>query len=436
MTGSSNINGTGNSLNNVITGNSGNNVLDGGAGADALIGGSGNDTYVVDNAGDVVTENSGEGIDIVQASVTYTLGANVENLILTGSSNINGTGNSLNNVIIGNSGNNMLDGRAGNDTMEGGLGDDTYLYGSGSGNDTIVSYEGTGGNGNDTVQVGAGLTSSSLKFQQSGQNLIVQIQASGETLTFTNWFNGANYQVDRFLFADNSTLTATQVTSMATGGGTNTITGTTGNDTLTGGANADLIYGLDGNDTLNGGAGADTLIGGAGNDTYIIDNSGDIITENSGEGTDLVQSNITYTLGTNVESLTLTGTTAINGTGNELNNTLSGNSGNNVLTGGAGNDVLYGGAGSDTYVVGGSSVGYDMINDNDTSGGVDTLRFQDLVIASIHFTRNNNNLICTNSQTGEKTTVLNWALGASYQVEQFQFTDGTLTAAQVNQKIA
>ena len=82
-----------------------------------------------------------------------------------------------------------------------------------------------------------------------------------------------------------------------------------------------------------------------------MDNAGDVVTENAGEGTDTVQSAISYTLGANVENLTLTGTATINGTGNALNNILTGNAGNNVLDGGAGADTLVGGAGNDTYIV-------------------------------------------------------------------------------------
>ncbi|RBB91798.1 hypothetical protein C3E98_045835, partial [Pseudomonas sp. MWU13-2625] len=99
-------------------GNSGNNILDGGAGADTLIGGAGNDTYIVDNAGDVIIETStlASEIDSVQASVSYVLGANLENITLTGTGNTFAVGNSLNNVLTGNDGNNVLDGGAGLDT--------------------------------------------------------------------------------------------------------------------------------------------------------------------------------------------------------------------------------------------------------------------------------------------------------------------------------
>ena len=93
------IDGIGNNLNNKITGNSGHNTLDGGTGDDILIGGSGNDTYIVNSYTDTVTENSSEGTDLIKSSVSYTASSNVENLTLTGSSNINATGNTLNNTL-------------------------------------------------------------------------------------------------------------------------------------------------------------------------------------------------------------------------------------------------------------------------------------------------------------------------------------------------
>ena len=104
----------------------GNDTLDGGAGNDTLIGGTGDDTYVVDSTSDTVTENSSEGTDLIQSSVTYTASNNVENLTLTGSDNINGTGNSLDNTLTGNSGNNVLDGGSGTDTAK--FSADIYNY--------------------------------------------------------------------------------------------------------------------------------------------------------------------------------------------------------------------------------------------------------------------------------------------------------------------
>ncbi|MFW9606396.1 MAG: calcium-binding protein, partial [Pseudomonas sp.] len=136
------LSGTGNALANRLTGNAAANTLDGGAGADTLNGGAGNDTYVVDNSGDVVTEAAKAGLDTVQASIRYSLGANLENLVLTGKAALSGTGNALANRLTGNAAANTLDGGAGADTLNGGAGNDVLV--GGAGKDLL-----TGGAGND-----------------------------------------------------------------------------------------------------------------------------------------------------------------------------------------------------------------------------------------------------------------------------------------------
>ena len=299
LTGTAAIDATGNALANTLTGNTGNNVLDGGLGNDTMVGGLGDDTYVVDAATDVVTELASQGTDSVLSSASYTLGANVENLSLTGVAAINATGNTLNNVLTGNSGNNVLSGGTGNDTMIGGLGNDTYVVDAVGDVVTELAAQGT-----DTVQ-----SSISYVLGTDVENLL---------LTGTAAINATGNTLD------------------------NVLTGNTGNNVLSGGA---------GNDTLIGGTGNDTMIGGTGNDIYVVDAVADVATELVGEGTDTVQSSVTYTLGANVENLSLTGTAAINATGNTLNNVLTGNTGNNVLSGGAGDDTMIGGLGNDTYVV-------------------------------------------------------------------------------------
>ncbi|MCU0535120.1 MAG: PQQ-dependent sugar dehydrogenase [Hydrococcus sp. Prado102] len=142
LIGSAPVDGTGNDRNNIMTGNNNNNTLAGRGGNDTLIGNGGNDIYVVASPGDVVTEDANRGTDTVRASISYTLSANVENLNLLNSKDLNATGNQLNNRLNGNSGRNTLTGQAGNDVLNGGARGDRLI--GGAGNDTL-----TGGSGSD-----------------------------------------------------------------------------------------------------------------------------------------------------------------------------------------------------------------------------------------------------------------------------------------------
>ncbi|UIK19766.1 calcium-binding protein [Rhizobium leguminosarum] len=152
-TGSASFTGTGNALANTITGGAGNDTLNGAAGADTLIGRAGNDTYIIDNAGDLVTEVADEGTDTVRTNLaSYTLAANVENLSFAGTGPFAGTGNALNNVIVGGSGSNTLTGGAGNDTLTGGAAADVFVYLLNWGHDTITNFVATGA-AHDTIRI-------------------------------------------------------------------------------------------------------------------------------------------------------------------------------------------------------------------------------------------------------------------------------------------
>jgi len=367
------------------TATTGNDILIGTTNADTLAGLAGNDTYTVNHSGDVITEQPNEGTDKVESSITYTLPANVENLILTGTGNINGTGNALDNSITGNSGANILDGgNGGNDILTGGAGNDTYLFGIGSGQDTIVDYDTTVGN-LDIVQLGSGVLPTTLTVTRSSTDLYLSIAGTTDKLTVSNWFLNDAYKIEQVKFVDGTIWDVAKLTTLA-----NIQVATAGDDYFIGTTNADNFAGL------------------AGNDTYIVDNIGDTVTENLNEGTDTVLSSITYTLPVNVENLTLTGIADINGTGNDLNNSLIGNAGANnlngglgddILNGGAGNDILNGGDGTDTAVYAGTladftvrktGVGAYTITSKlgtplyvDTLSNIETLKFADTTLTPV-----------------------------------------------------
>jgi subtilisin-like proprotein convertase family protein len=142
----------------------------------------------------------------------------------------------------------------------------------------------------------------------------------------------------------------------------NKIHGGRGNDALSGGLGKDILMGGRGNDVLDGGVDSDRLEGGLGDDIYYVENAGDLVVESLAGGSDTVYATVSYGLAANVERLTLTGTGAISGTGNGLNNVIVGNAASNRLNGGLGLDYLSGGAGVDTFMLH-KSQGLDMIAD-------------------------------------------------------------------------
>jgi len=354
LTGTACINATGNDMANVIKGNGGANVIDGGAGADIMTGGNGNDTYYVDNAGDVVIEAAGAtaGIDTVNASISYALTANVENLNLIGAADINATGNALANIINGNSGANVIDGGAGADSLRGGDGNDTYYVDNAG--DQVVEYYNGGKGGVDTVYASVSYT--------------LPVNVENLHLTGTADINATGNGINNLIYGNDGN-------NIIDGGGPG------GGDQLYGGGGNDTLIGANGMDILDGGTGADIMRGGDNNDTYYVDNAGDQVMEAAGAtaGVDTVNASISYALTANVENLNLAGTSNLNGTGNDLANTITGNSGANVIDGGGGADIMRGGDGNDTYYV--DNAGDQVVEYyNAGAGGNDT------VYASISYT--------------------------------------------------
>ena len=313
----------GNDLNNVLAGNSSANYLSGGKGndtlygdkgskADTLDGGAGNDLYhLYGGSSDVIIDSAGNDTVVFESSVAggYTLGDNVENLVLQGSANA-GYGNSLNNRIEGNATQgSTLNGGAGKDTLVGGTGNDTFYF-----------------DGTDTLEDAGGADS---------------VLSSG-TIDL-NKFKNADIEYVALLGSDNINATAKKTVAAE-------LKGNSGNNKLTG---------SDGADTLYGDAGEDTLNGGLGNDRYYV-NGDDLVQEGKNGGNDTVVASGAYTLGANLENLELTDN-ATRGTGNELANRISvsgsGSSGSFFLDGGKnaattpGDTLVGASSGSTTFVV-------------------------------------------------------------------------------------
>jgi Ca2+-binding RTX toxin-like protein len=465
LTGIAELNATGNGRANVLTGNSGVNILTGGAG---------NDTYLVQNDADSVVENLNAGIDLVQsAAASFTLGANVEKLTLIDSTDSNGTGNALANVLTGNSGHNTLSGEAGSDKLIGGDGDDLLL--GGLGNDILI-----GGNGVDNLNGGAGTdnmaggTNDDTYTVDSPGDVVTETLIAGTDTVFAslNYTLGAN--------VENLELTGSALNG--TGNAlANVITGNNGHNRLSGLAGNDQLDGGDGNDTLLGGQGQDSITGGLGDDRItLLVMAGNVDAIDAGDDTDtLVLSGVVpgnhvvvvdlssstdqvVSIGgvlddtlaqVNFENLNALGLgSSVNVTGSDGDNNIIGSSGNDSITGGAGNDTITGGAGGDTLdggigndtLIGGTGNdtflfglgdGQDLVRDS--SGTADKILYDagtnplDLVIS-----RQANDLQLAIHGSSDQITVQNWYTSSVNRTETIQAGNGqTLLSTQVNQLI-
>ena len=368
-----------------IYGGNGHDTINGGLGADYMEGNDGDDAYIVDNAGDVVVELAGEGIDTVVTALNYTLTANVDNLQGTSEDSVhpqNLIGNELSNYIWGSNADNYIDGGAGADRLIGYDGSDTYVVDNAG--DIIYEQAGFSAGSSDLVA-----TDISYTLSDNIENMQARIIAGTAALSLTGnslnnfiWANQGNnvidgaggadfmigYAGDDLYFVDN----AGDIAYELAGQGTDTVAtlisytlaanvenlqaaniGGTAALALTGNSLSNFTWATQGNNIIDGGAGADFLIGYGGNDIYYVDNSADLVFEEAGGGSDTVATTADYKLAANVENLQaaeIGGTAALSLTGNELNNFIWGTQGNNILAGGGGVDHLYGYAGADRFL--------------------------------------------------------------------------------------
>ncbi|WP_291863195.1 calcium-binding protein [Bradyrhizobium sp.] len=473
-----------------ISGGGGDENIDGGAGNDTLSGGVGSDTYLfgVGSGNDTITEawfNSGSDAvrlkNLLPADVQFGQDGNDLVILIISSGEqlrvtdqFNGSaaygieqvqfsdhstwdrsqivaaswmlGTSGDDIINGTGGDDKIDGGAGNDTLSGNSGSDSYVFGVGSGNDTI--NEAWHGGGTDVVKL-RNLLPADVLFSQEGGDLVIRIISSGEQLRVANQLDiSAPYGVEQVTFADNTTWNRSQIAEASW------IRGTAGNDTMTGGGGVEKIDGGGGNDILAGRGGGDIYLYGIGSGNDTINEvwydggtdtvrlagllpadvrfnqvSSDLIIEIVSTGEQL---KITNQLGgEGVEQLLFADNTTWNRSqiaeaswirGTAGNDTITGGGGVEKIDGGGGNDTLAGRDGGDTYLYGIGS-GNDTINEVWYDGGTDTVRLAGLLPGDVRFNQVSSDLIIEIVSTGEQLKITNQLGGEG--VEQVVFSDNT-----------
>jgi Ca2+-binding RTX toxin-like protein len=506
-------------------------LLDGGEGQDIMQGGHGDDVYIVDHVGDLVGEGLGSGWDRVESSVRYTLTEGVEELRLTGSADIQGTGNALDNVLIGNGANNVLRGLDGNDHLEGAAGDDVLI--GGAGNDVYVYRSGHGadvidnrGGGQDEVHF-ADIAQARLSFHRVGDDLVMLVDGDlGQQIRVASHFLGGETAISQVRIGASTVLSAAELELLLTSlgedpeqpgdpadpgeppppvqGADDVLVGSDGNDVLLGGAGNDRLDGSLGDDTLIGGSGDDTYVytsgwdvveeSGGGNDTLVFGNgitfsqvasnlmkwendlvlqvdgpeSGEVILKNYFLGGDHLVETIAFETGGQITAeqvfgafgLPLPALTSeyqhtVNGTsgdddeltgsaqrdllrgfngndtllGGASDDRLEGGNGHDVLIGGTGDDLLQGGRGDDLYVFTAGD-GQDVIDN--TGGGADRLHFEGIDFEQVAsgLMMWGNDLVLNISGGSDKVTIKDWFRGGDHVIDSITFASGGVISAE------
>ena len=397
-----------------LLGGSGNDWLQGDAGNDALAGGEGDDRLDGGDGNDAL--EGGAGDDVLQGDTLHTrLGALGSTVYTTRGGDDVLDGGDGNDILYGLDGADVLSGGAGDDDLSGGNEADLLL--GGEGNDHLRGdaggLDGNTRGGDDVLDGGAG---ADIMEGGIGSDTYVVDDATDQVIERASSF-GTQEGIDHVFSSIDHTLPANVENLTLTGAAPLRGTGNTLNNVIRGNDAANVLEGLGGNDQLDGGAGADSMDGGAGDDLFVVDDAGDLVIEGVDQGIDTVQSFVSYTLAANVENLTLTGSAAIDGNGNALDNMFRGNGAANTFTGGDGSDRYHFGRGA----------GQDTVEDFSVlAGQVDAVVMADDVApAQVSVSRAGDDLQLHIAGTTDTLTLRRWFADTASKVEQVRFANGT-----------